>query len=76
MTGRRPRKPAPAVPGRLLDWTDSSHWARVQAPCRYCGAPTFLRDDQKRPADKVCAERDVEARAARAGAAYESGRLG
>lgn len=75
MTGRRARKAPPPVPGQLLDWTDSSHWARVQAPCRYCRRPTFLRDDDRLPADKVCAEQAITERAARAGAVYQEGRL-
>lgn len=43
-------------PGGVLDWTDPRHWSEEAGRCRYCGAPTHLRDD-KGPADKVCVER-------------------
>ncbi|MEU9132818.1 bifunctional DNA primase/polymerase [Kitasatospora sp. NPDC048540] len=40
-----------------LDWHDAAHYDRASAlPCRHCGSPTLLRDDQRRPAHKVCAE--------------------
>jgi hypothetical protein len=44
-------------PGGLLDWTDSRHFSHNARPCRYCEAPTHLRDAKGAPADKVCAER-------------------
>ncbi|WP_434593456.1 hypothetical protein [Streptomyces sp. A5-4] len=48
---------APVLPpGGLLDWSASWHFAQDARPCRYCGAPTHLRDSKKIPADKVCAE--------------------
>lgn len=57
---RRSRGPVKRVmalpPGGLLDWTDSDHFAQDARPCWYCGAPTHLRDEDSRPADKVCAE--------------------
>ncbi|WP_431679516.1 bifunctional DNA primase/polymerase [Kitasatospora sp. KL5] len=41
----------------VLDWRDTHHYDRTtDKPCRWCGAPTPLRDDQRRPAHKVCAE--------------------
>ncbi|GAA1401553.1 hypothetical protein GCM10009639_43980 [Kitasatospora putterlickiae] len=40
-----------------LDWRDASHYDRTRTlPCRWCGRPTPLRDDQRRPSHKVCAE--------------------
>lgn len=49
---------APVTPeGVLLDWTAARHFAQDARPCWHCGAPTHLRDEDKRPADKVCAER-------------------
>ncbi|MCX4751724.1 hypothetical protein OG455_41825 [Kitasatospora sp. NBC_01287] len=41
---------------RLLDWRDRSHWAAKPLPCQYCGGPTHLRDNQRHPSHKVCAE--------------------
>lgn len=75
MTGRRPRRTQPPAEGQLLDWSDRKHWARTQAPCRYCRTPTFLRDDDGLPADKVCAETALQQRAARTTAAYQNGHL-
>ncbi|MGP3684111.1 hypothetical protein ACTVZO_05255 [Streptomyces sp. IBSNAI002] len=75
MTGRRPRRAPPAPPTGVLDWSDRRHWARTQAPCRYCRAATFLRDDDGLPADKVCAETALAQRAARTAAAYQNGQL-
>ncbi|MFD9569944.1 hypothetical protein ACFWBI_08880 [Streptomyces sp. NPDC059982] len=71
MTGRRPRRAPPPIAGQLLDWTDARHWARTQAPCRYCRQPTFLRDDDRLPADKVCAEQAITQCAARAASTYQ-----
>lgn len=42
--------------GPCLDWHDRSHWAPLDAPCRYCGGLTHLRDEAGRPAHKTCAE--------------------
>ncbi|MBP0456225.1 hypothetical protein [Streptomyces montanisoli] len=41
---------------RALDWRDRRHWSAKRRPCRYCGRLTNLRDEQGRPAMKVCAE--------------------
>jgi len=77
MTGRRPRRAPPTQPSTgVLDWSDRSHWARTQAPCRYCRTPTFLRDDDGLPADKVCAEQALAERSARTAAAYQNGQIG
>jgi hypothetical protein len=75
VTGRRSRRAPPLVEGQLLDWSDRKHWARVQASCKHCGAPTFLRDDDGLPADKVCAETALTQRAARTTAAYQNGQI-
>ena len=51
---RSPRK-APAV--AALDWRDTRHYDRTRLlACRWCGRPTPLRDEQRRPSHKVCAE--------------------
>ncbi|MFE2412455.1 bifunctional DNA primase/polymerase [Kitasatospora sp. NPDC059408] len=40
-----------------LDWHDARHFDRTgDRPCRWCGRPTPLRDAQRRPSHKVCAE--------------------
>lgn len=39
-----------------LDWRDHRHWSPKRKPCRYCHCLTWLRDDDGRPAHKVCAE--------------------
>lgn len=39
-----------------LVWSDRSHWAAQAKPCRHCGGPTHLRDEDRRPSHKVCAE--------------------
>ncbi|MET9098328.1 hypothetical protein [Streptomyces antibioticus] len=76
MTARRPRRAPPKaekpyVPGTLLDWRDASvHWSHRERPCRYCGFPTHLRDSQRSPAHKVCAEDALAIQAAEAQAAY------
>lgn len=44
------------VPRIGLDWRDRRHWSGSRRPCRYCGRPTHLRDDEGKAADKVCAE--------------------
>ena len=68
---RQPKQPE-YRPGMLLDWSDASvHWNwDGPAPCRYCDAPTYLRDSGRHPADKVCAERALAEQAAEAAAAY------
>lgn len=56
---------------RLLDWSDrDKHWAWTEAPCRHCHQPTHLRDDDKQPSHKVCAENDTAARDLRAARNY------
>jgi len=40
-----------------LDWRDRAHWGNDRLlPCRYCHRPAFCRDEDGRPAHKVCAE--------------------
>ncbi|WP_381792848.1 hypothetical protein [Streptomyces niveus] len=48
---------APLPVGGLLNWSGSAHFSKTARPCWHCGAPTHLRDNNDRPADKVCAER-------------------
>lgn len=77
MTGpRRRRAPPdddpPHVPGRPLDWRDSAHWSPRERPCRYCGWPTHLRDGERRPAHKTCAETALDRQAADAAEAYDA----
>jgi hypothetical protein len=65
-------KPAPTVemalavdrrPRIVLDWSHSSHYLKGdRPPCRLCGKPTFLADDDGRPCHKICAERELENR--------------
>ncbi len=43
-----------------LDWSGPEHWSSNQAPCRYCGAPTNIRDVGGNPSHKVCAERAID----------------
>lgn len=40
----------------FLDWRSGQHASERAKPCVYCGQPTNLRDDERRPAHKVCAE--------------------
>ena len=72
MTGPRRRRAPPPAPGGLLDWRDASHWSWTPKPCRYCGRPTHLRDSQRSPADKVCAEQALAQQAADAADAYQN----
>ncbi|MFB7621010.1 hypothetical protein [Kitasatospora sp. NPDC056181] len=45
-----------------LDWRDARHYDHTRTlPCRWCGRPTPLRDEQRRPAHKVCAEQHAHA---------------
>ncbi|NDK24718.1 hypothetical protein FSY75_09555 [Streptomyces sp. TR1341] len=46
-------------PGGLLDWSAEWHFDPEALPCRYCGAPTHLRDSRGVAADKVCAEAEL-----------------
>jgi hypothetical protein len=43
-------------PSGVLDWREAHHWSSRALPCRYCGGPTHLRDEGRRPAHKTCAE--------------------
>lgn len=75
----RRQRPRPAVPefheGQTLDWRSSSHWGGVELPCRYCDAPTPLRDSKGAPAHKVCAETALAEQYAQAQADYRDGAL-
>jgi hypothetical protein len=53
-----------------LDWRDPKHFARRRMPCRVCKNPTFLRDNQGRPCDKTCAEKELAAEIVRQQGAY------
>jgi len=44
-----------------LDWRH--HRIGPPQPCRYCQRPAFLRDEENRPAHKVCAEQHQSASA-------------
>ena len=61
--------------GRLLNWGASWHAARAEAPCIHCHEPTFLRDDDRAPSHKVCAEKALEVRDARAASNYQKGQF-
>ena len=56
----------------LLDWRDRKHWAWTEAPCQYCHLPTFLRDDHRQAAHKVCAEAAAGQRSERAARNYSN----
>ena len=74
---RRPRPSVPEFhPGQVLDWTDSRHWA-YDGPhlCRYCKRSTYLLDDDRYPAHKVCAEAELARRYADAITEYTRGQL-
>ncbi|MFJ2113024.1 MULTISPECIES: hypothetical protein [unclassified Streptomyces] len=62
-------------PGPLLDWRGPGHWSDRSRPCRYCGAPTHLRDGKRRPAHKVCAEQALAEQAAEAANVYRTGQI-
>jgi hypothetical protein len=68
--GHRPAPAAAAVheqepaqgDAAVLDWRDPCHFSPRRARCRYhCGGRTWLRDDDGRPAHKVCAEKALAA---------------
>lgn len=61
------------TPPPLLDWRDRSHWGKTEAPCRHCRQPTQLRDDERLPAHKVCAEQAAAAEEARTLNRYQNG---
>jgi len=56
MTAALVRDTLPA--GQVLDWRTSDHYRTPRKCCRYCGLLTPLRDEDGRPAHKVCAEQD------------------
>ncbi|MBK3625466.1 hypothetical protein JHN59_11530 [Streptomyces sp. MBT49] len=57
-------KARPKPPTGVLDWTDRTHWDhRGPKPCRYCAGPTQLRDSDRKPAHKTCAERALSEQA-------------
>jgi len=43
-------------PSSVLDWREAHHWSSRALPCRYYRGLTHLRDDDRRPAHKTCAE--------------------
>lgn len=44
-----------STPG--LDWSDRAHWGGGQTcPCRLCGRPALLVDDNRLPAHKICVD--------------------
>ena len=45
----------------VLDWR--KHSTGPNRPCRLCGKPTILRDENGKAAHKVCAERELEQKA-------------
>ncbi|MET9197113.1 hypothetical protein ABZX60_27905 [Streptomyces olivaceus] len=50
-------------PGPCLDWSSRSHWSNTTMPCQYCGHPSNMLDDLRRPTHKVCAEERLPASA-------------
>jgi hypothetical protein len=40
----------------VLDWSKPQHFGVFVKPCRICGNPAFMRDDDGRPCHKTCAE--------------------
>ncbi|WP_030236968.1 hypothetical protein [Streptomyces sp. NRRL S-350] len=70
MPSPRRRPPEPPAQSVLLDWRAARHWSDRVAPCRYCGDLTHLRDEERRPAHKVCAERAAAKNVAAQVAAY------
>lgn len=51
---------APSPQPRILNWRSADHVARTPAPCRICGKPSLLLDDERRPAHKVCVEEEIQ----------------
>lgn len=81
MTARRPREApdagaaAPRPGARLgLDW--SKHDVGRAAKCRLCGRPAWLRDENGKPCHKVCAEDELNRRAAAAAGRYATSTTG
>lgn len=61
--GRRLAEPSPLCESHhetegepLLDWRDRAHTGHREAPCRFCGGATLLRDAAGRPAHKICTQ--------------------
>lgn len=76
MPSRRPQqRPDPPSVG-LLDWRDSRHWSEQARPCRYCKEPTNLRDSDRKPAHKTCAEAAITQQIEDQVESYENERLG
>lgn len=46
--------------GTVLNWREGSHYEKHTKPCRVCGGPTNLRDDNSLPCHKVCAEQEAD----------------
>ena len=51
----------------ILDWR--KHPTGPRRPCRRCGKGAVLRDDDRRPCHKVCAEAELAVKAGRYGKA-------
>lgn len=49
------------APWQYLDWHDRRHWSDQERPCRLCGKPTHLRDEDRKPAHKTCVEAATDA---------------
>lgn len=59
----------------VLDWRHPRHWRAHARPCRYCGAPTRLRDSRSSPAHKTCAEEALACQAEEQAARWRPGTL-
>lgn len=55
----RPRRTITICPPSLLDWSNRVHFSPDPAPCRICGKPAYLLDDDGRYAHKVCVEGEL-----------------
>jgi hypothetical protein len=52
-----PSSSPPNAPARVgLDWRDARHWSDRAGKCRHCGQETHLRDEDRKPSHKTCAE--------------------
>lgn len=49
----------------VLDWRKHPVGKRA-GKCRHCGGPAWMRDERGKSAHKVCAELDIDRRAAAA----------
>lgn len=65
-----PKPGRPDANRGLLVWSSSTHWSEQARPCRYCQKLTNLRDDSRRPAHKVCAERVLATQRSDAASTY------